>query len=70
MSRLAMRFNAADRAAALTAFTKTAVLTGVDTGTDMTASQAATIVADLAAIQTELAEIKTALENAGIVKTS
>jgi len=30
----------------------TATLTGVDTGTDMTAAQAATIVADLAALKT------------------
>lgn len=46
----------------------TATLTGVDTGTDMTAAQAATIVADLAALDTLLTEIRTALVNVGIMK--
>ena len=46
----------------------TATLTGVDTGTDMTSAQAATIVADLAALDTLLTEVRTALVNAGIIK--
>ncbi len=48
----------------------TATLTGVDTGTDMTAAQAATIVADLAALDTLLTEVRTALVDAGIIKGS
>ena len=46
----------------------TATLTGVDTGTDMTSTQAATIVADLAALDTLLTANRTALVNTGIMK--
>lgn len=53
----------------------TATLTGVDTGTDMTAAQAATIVADLSALKTAIDannaaidSIIAALEAAGIIK--
>jgi len=45
-------------------------LTGVDTGTDMTAAQAATIVADLNSIKTKMNAILAALEGVGILKTS
>lgn len=45
-------------------------LTGVDTGTDMTAAQAAQIEADLAAIATKLNAALAALEGAGIVAAS
>ena len=45
-------------------------LTGVDTGTDMTAAQAATIVADLNSIKTKMNAILAALEDVGILKTS
>ena len=55
----------------------TATLTGVDTGTDMTAAQAATIVADLAALKTAvdannavIDSIIDALEASGITLTS
>ena len=48
----------------------TATLTGVDTGTDMTAAQAATIVADLNSIKTKINAILAALEGVGILKTS
>jgi hypothetical protein len=48
----------------------TATLTGVDTGTDMTAAQAATIVADLTVLDTLLTAIRTALVDAGIMKGS
>jgi len=48
----------------------TATLTGVDTGTDMTAAQAATIVADLTSLTTKLNAILVALEEAGIVASS
>lgn len=48
----------------------TATLTGVDTGTDMTAAQAATIVADLTALKTAVNAILAALEGVGILKTS
>jgi len=48
----------------------TATLTGVDTGTDMTAAQAATIVADLNSIKTKMNAILAALEGVGILKTS
>jgi hypothetical protein len=54
------------QAAHITDFTKTAVLTGVDTGTEMTAAQAATIVADLAALAVAVNAILVALENVGI----
>ncbi len=55
----------------------TATLTGVDTGTDMTAAQAATIVADLAALKAAadannaaIRSILAALEAWGITKDS
>ena len=41
----------------------TATLTGVDTGTDMTAAQAATIVADLAALKTAVDANNTAIDS-------
>ena len=50
--------------------TITADLTGVDTGTDMTAAQAGAIETDLAAIATKLNAALAALENAGIVASS
>ena len=45
-------------------------LTGVDTGTDMTAAQAAAIVADFNSIKTKMNAILAALEGVGILKTS
>jgi hypothetical protein len=55
----------------------TATLTGVDTGTDMTAAQAATIVADLGALKTAvdannaaIDSILAALEAWGIIASS
>ena len=48
----------------------TATLTGVDTNTDMTAAQAATIVTDLTALKTAVNAILAALEGVGILKTS
>ena len=48
----------------------TATLTGVDTGTDMTAAQAATIVADLTSLKTKLNAVLAALETVGILATS
>jgi hypothetical protein len=55
----------------------TATLTGVDTGTDMTAAQAATIVADHTALKAAIDAnnaaidaILAALETAGILKTA
>ena len=50
--------------------TITATLTGVDTGTDMTAAQAATIVTDLTALATAVNAILSNLESAGIHATS
>lgn len=44
----------------------TATLTGVDTDTDMTAAQAATIVTDLTALATAVNAILASLEAAGI----
>ena len=41
----------------------TATLTGVDTGTDMTAAQAATIVADLAALKTAVDANNTSIDS-------
>lgn len=52
---------------ALTDFTSTTDLTGVDTGTDMTAAQAAQIVADFAALETAVNGLIAALEAAGIL---
>jgi hypothetical protein len=48
----------------------TATLTGVDTGTDMTAAQAATIVADITAAKTKINAILAALEDVGILADS
>ena len=48
----------------------TADLTGVDTGTDMTAAQAAALEVDLAAIATKTNAILKALEDVGILKSS
>ncbi len=45
-------------------------LTGVDTGTDMTAVQAATIITDLTALKTAVNAILTSLEAFGIHATS
>jgi len=45
-------------------------LTGVDTGTDMTAAQATQIEADLAAVETKLNAILAALEGVGITASS
>ena len=48
----------------------TATLTGVDTGTDMTAAQAATIVADITAAATKINAILAALEDVGVLADS
>ncbi len=48
----------------------TATLTGVDTNTDMTAAQAATIVADLTALKTKLNAVLAALEGVGVLADS
>ena len=48
----------------------TATLTGVDTGKDMTAAQAGTIVTDLNAAKTAINAILKALEDVGILKSS
>lgn len=48
----------------------TADLTGVDTGTYMTAAQAAALGVDLAAIATKTNAILKALEDVGILKSS
>lgn len=50
--------------------TVTAELTGVDTSTDMTAAQAATIVADLTAAAAKINAILAALEGVGILADS
>lgn len=42
-------------------------LTGVDTGTDMTAAQAAQIEADLAAVETKLNAVLAAMQGVGII---
>lgn len=48
----------------------TADLTGVDTGTDMTAAQAAAIEADLASIATKLNAVLAALKGVGIISAT
>ena len=48
----------------------TATLTGVDTGTDMTAVQAATIVADLNSIKTKMNALIAAAKGVGIIAAS
>jgi hypothetical protein len=50
--------------------TVTATLTGVDTDTDMTAAQAATIVTDLTAAATKINAIIAALEGVGVLASS
>jgi len=50
--------------------TVTTDLTGVDTGTDMTAAQAAQIEADLAAHNAKIVAIIATLEGAGLAATS
>ncbi len=50
--------------------TITADLTGVDTGTDMTAAQAGALGTDLAAIATKMNAILAALEGVGITAAS
>lgn len=56
-----------NQAATIADFTVTTDLTGVDTGTDMTAAQAAQIEADLASIATKLNAVLAALEGHGLV---
>lgn len=51
-------------------FSVTTDLTGVDTGTDMTSTQAGQIETDLASIATAVAAINAALEAWGITKSS
>lgn len=58
------------QAATIADFTPTTDLTGVDTGTDMTAAQAAQIEADFAAIQTKLNAVLAALEGKGILASA
>lgn len=53
---------------AITAGAVTATLSGVDTGTDMTAAQAATIVTDLTNLAARVNSIITALEDKKLVK--
>jgi len=48
----------------------TATLTGVDTGTDMTSAQAATIVTDLTNLKTKINAILDILEAHGLMKAS
>ena len=55
--------------AAITDFTVTTDLTGVDTGTDMTAAQAAQIEADLASIATKINTILDRLQAHGLIAT-
>jgi len=62
--------NSGTQASTIADFTVTAVLTGVDTGTDMTTAQAATIVADFGSVATKLNAVLAALEGAGILAAS
>jgi hypothetical protein len=48
----------------------TATLVGVDTGTDMTAAQAATIVTDLTTLKTKINAILAVLEDIGAIASS
>lgn len=50
--------------------TTTEALTGVDTGTDMTAAQASGLVADLDSLNTAVNAILVALEEQGIVASA
>lgn len=61
---------AGTQASAIADLSVTTDLTGVDTGTDMTAAQAAQIVADLGNIETKLNAIIAALEGVGILASS
>lgn len=61
---------AGTQASAIADLSVTTDLTGVDTGTDMTAAQAAQIEADLAAIETKLNAVIAALEGVGILASS
>jgi len=62
--------NDGEQAAHIADLTITTDLDGVDTGTDMTAAQAAQIEADLAAIASKLNAVIAALEGAGILASS
>lgn len=62
--------NSGTQASTIADLSITTDLTGVDTGTDMTAAQAAQIEADLAAIATKLNAVLAALEGAGILASS
>lgn len=55
--------------AAVADFTVTTDLTGVDTGTDMTAAQAAQIEADLASIAVAINALIARLEASGFIST-
>lgn len=61
---------AGTQAANIADLTITADLTGVDTGTDMTAAQAAAIEADLASIATKLNAVLAALKGVGIISAT
>lgn len=71
MSRLlAQKFDSSTSDAHIADFSSTTDLTGVDTGTDMTAAQAAQIEADFAALETKLNAVLAVLEEKGALKTS
>jgi hypothetical protein len=59
--------NAGTQASNIAELEITTDLTGVDTGTDMTAAQAAQIEADLAAIETKLNALIAAAQGVGII---
>jgi hypothetical protein len=58
---------AGTQASAIANLAITANLAGIDTGTDMTAAQAAALGVDLAAIATKLNAVLAALEGVGIL---
>ena len=58
---------AGTQASTIANLTITANLAGIDTGTDMTAAQAAALGVDLAAIATKLNAVLAALEGVGIL---
>jgi len=60
----------ADQGSTIADLTITTDLTGVDTGTDMTAAQAGQIETDLAAIATKLNAVLAALEDCGVLASS
>lgn len=62
--------NSGTQASTIADLAITTDLTGVDTGTDMTAAQAAQIEADLAAIATKLNAVLASLEGVGILASS